>query len=80
VIISLVSSILIGILCGWLAGKIMRGRGYGVLVDLALGIAGSILGYFVAGLLQIAPVGLLGRIVVSTAGAVLVIFIVRKLQ
>ena len=58
----------------------MRGRGYGVAIDLVLGIAGSILGYFVAGLLQLSPVGIVGRIVVSTAGAVLVIYIVRKLQ
>ena len=32
--------IVIGILAGWLAGKIMRGRGYGVLIDLLLGIVG----------------------------------------
>ena len=78
--ISLVWSILIGILCGWLAGKIMRGKGYGVLIDLLLGIGGSVLGYFVFGLLGLSASGLIGRIVVSTAGAVLLIFIARKLS
>jgi len=78
--ISLIWSILIGILCGWLAGKIMRGKGYGVLIDLLLGIGGSVLGYFVFGLLGLSASGLIGRIVVSTAGAVLLIFIARKLS
>ena len=78
--IGLIWSILIGILCGWLAGQIMRGKGYGVLIDLLLGIGGSILGFFVSGLLGLSATGLVGRIVVSTAGAVLLIFIARKLS
>ena len=36
--------ICIGILAGFLAGKIMRGRGYGVLIDLLLGLVGSVVG------------------------------------
>ena len=78
--INLIWSILIGILCGWLAGQIMRGKGYGVLVDLLLGIGGSILGYLVFGLLGLSASPLVGRIVVSTAGAVMLIFIARKLS
>lgn len=72
--------IAIGILAGFLAGKIMQGKGYGVLLDLVLGLVGSILGYFVFGLLQLTPTGLLGRIVVSTIGAVLIVYIARKLK
>lgn len=72
--------IVIGILAGWLAGKIMRGRGYGVLVDLLLGIVGSVLGGFVFGLLGLYASGLIGRIVVATAGAVLLIWLVRRLR
>jgi uncharacterized membrane protein YeaQ/YmgE (transglycosylase-associated protein family) len=78
--IGLIISICIGILAGFLAGKIMRGQGYGVLLDLLLGIGGSILGYFVFGLLQLTPSGLIGRIVVSTAGAVMLIYIARRLS
>ena len=36
--------ILIGLIAGWLAGKVMKGGGYGVLVDIILGILGGILG------------------------------------
>jgi uncharacterized membrane protein YeaQ/YmgE (transglycosylase-associated protein family) len=71
--------IVIGILAGYLAGRIMRGRGYGLVIDLLLGIVGSILGGFVFGLLGIYAGSLIGQLVVATAGAVLLIFIARRL-
>ena len=71
--------IAIGILAGWLAGKIMRGRGYGVLLDLVLGIIGSLIGGFVFGLLGLHAYSLIGSIVVATAGAVILLFLVRRL-
>jgi uncharacterized membrane protein YeaQ/YmgE (transglycosylase-associated protein family) len=71
--------IAIGILAGWLAGKIMRGRGYGVLVDLLLGIVGSIIGGFVFGLLGLHAYGVVGSIVVATAGAMMLLYLVRHL-
>jgi len=70
--------IVIGIVAGWLAGKLMRGRGYGALMDLLLGIVGSILGGFVFGMLGLYGAGLVGRLVVATAGAVLLIYIARR--
>ncbi|HZP48951.1 MAG TPA: GlsB/YeaQ/YmgE family stress response membrane protein [Vicinamibacterales bacterium] len=76
----LVWQIVIGILAGFLAGQIMRGRGYGVLIDLVLGIVGSVLGGFVFGLLGLYATGLIGRLVVATAGAVLLIYVARRLK
>ena len=43
--------IAIGILAGFLAGQIMRGKGYGLVIDLLLGLVGSVVGGFVFGLL-----------------------------
>ena len=74
----LIWQILVGILAGWLAGKIMRGRGYGVLIDLLLGVVGAILGGFVFGMLGLVAYGIIGRIVVATAGAVMLIWIARQ--
>ena len=54
----LVWEIVIGILAGFLAGKIMRGRGYGLLLDLLLGIVGSMLGGMVFGLLGLYSSGI----------------------
>ncbi len=76
----LVWQIVIGILAGFLAGKIMRGRGYGVLMDLLLGIVGSILGGIVFGLLGLYSSSIVGQLVVATAGAVLLIYIARRLR
>jgi uncharacterized membrane protein YeaQ/YmgE (transglycosylase-associated protein family) len=76
----LIWQIVIGILAGFLAGKIMRGRGYGLLIDLLLGIVGSILGGTVFGLLGLHSSGIVGQLVVATVGAILLIVIVRSLR
>jgi uncharacterized membrane protein YeaQ/YmgE (transglycosylase-associated protein family) len=75
----LIEILLIGLIAGWLAGKVMRGRGYGVLVDILVGIVGSFLGGFVFGILGIYAGSLLGRIIVAFLGAVILIWLVRKL-
>jgi uncharacterized membrane protein YeaQ/YmgE (transglycosylase-associated protein family) len=72
--------IVIGILAGWLAGKIMRGRGFGVLMDLLIGIVGSLLGGLVFGLLGLYASGLIGSLVVATAGAMMLLYLVRRLR
>ncbi|HKV05486.1 MAG TPA: GlsB/YeaQ/YmgE family stress response membrane protein [Candidatus Acidoferrales bacterium] len=76
----LIWTILIGILAGWLAGQIVKGRGMGIAVDLIVGILGSILGGFVFGLLGLAAYGLLGRLVMSVVGAVILLLLVRVLK
>jgi uncharacterized membrane protein YeaQ/YmgE (transglycosylase-associated protein family) len=75
----LIWEICIGILAGFLAGKIMRGKGYGVLIDLLLGMVGSVVGGFVFGLLGLYGYGIVGQLVIATAGAVILIWLVRRL-
>ena len=72
--------IAIGILAGFLAGKIMRGRGFGILVDLLLGIVGSMIGGFLFGILGLYSAGLVGQLVVATIGAMLLLYLVRALR
>lgn len=72
--------IAIGILAGWLAGTLTRGRGFGVLMDLVVGILGSIVGGFVATLLGLSAHGIVGQVVVATGGAVLLLYLVRQLK
>jgi uncharacterized membrane protein YeaQ/YmgE (transglycosylase-associated protein family) len=76
----LVWQIVIGILAGWLAGKIMRGRGFGLLIDLLLGIVGSLLGGLVFGLLGLYSSGVIGSLVVATVGAMMLLYLVRHLR
>ena len=72
--------IAIGILAGFLAGKIMRGQGYGILMDLVLGLVGALLGGLVFGLLGLHGYGIVGQLVIATAGAVMLIWLVRRLR
>ena len=73
--------ILVGLIAGWLAGQVMKGGGYGVLVDIILGIVGGILGGWVFGALGIWPGGgIIGAILVSFVGAVNLVGIRRLLK
>jgi uncharacterized membrane protein YeaQ/YmgE (transglycosylase-associated protein family) len=72
--------ILIGILCGFIAGQIVKGRGMGVLVDLIVGIIGSLLGGWIFGLIGLAAYGLIGQLVMGVVGAVVLLLLVRMIK
>jgi len=73
--------IIIGIVAGWLAGKVMRGAGFGLLGDLVVGIVGAVLGGFLFGLLGISADGsLIGSLITATCGAIVLIFLVRLIK
>jgi uncharacterized membrane protein YeaQ/YmgE (transglycosylase-associated protein family) len=72
--------IVVGLIAGWLAGKVMKGGGYGVLVDIVLGILGGVVGGFVFGLLGLYAGSLIGQIVVAFVGAVILVWIARKVK
>jgi uncharacterized membrane protein YeaQ/YmgE (transglycosylase-associated protein family) len=70
--------IIVGLIAGFLAGKVMKGGGYGVLMDIILGILGAIVGGWLFGLLGIsAGGGLIGGILVAFVGAVILIWLTR---
>lgn len=74
---SFISFIIIGIVAGFLAGKIMKGRGFGLIVNLIVGIIGSVLGGWVFSLLGIATNGgTIGSLVMSVVGAIVLIWII----
>jgi uncharacterized membrane protein YeaQ/YmgE (transglycosylase-associated protein family) len=73
--------ILVGLIAGWAAGQIMKGSGYGVLMDIVLGIVGAILGGWIIRLLGFeATGGLVTSILVATLGAVVLVAISRMLK
>ncbi|HEY1401586.1 MAG TPA: GlsB/YeaQ/YmgE family stress response membrane protein [Terriglobales bacterium] len=73
--------ILVGLIAGWAAGKIMKGSGYGALTDIALGIVGAVIGGFLVRLVGFEPMGgLISSLVTATIGAIVLIAIARKLK
>jgi len=76
----LITLILVGIIAGWLAGKIMRGTGFGLLGDLIIGVVGSLLGGFVFGLLGVSSYNVIGSIAIATAGAILLLYLIRYIR
>jgi len=72
--------IIVGLIAGWAAGKIMKGGGYGVVADIFLGIVGGILGGWVVGLLGLGAGGLIWSILVAILGAVILIWITRLIK
>lgn len=76
---SLIISLIIGGIVGWLASVVMKTNAQmGWIANVLVGVGGSVLGYWIAGLLGIAPTGIL-RFVIAVAGAALLIFILSKL-
>jgi len=67
--------IVIGLIAGWLAGKISRGRGFGCITDIILGIVGSFIGGWVFMKLGIFGGGFLYSLAAATVGAVLLVLI-----
>jgi uncharacterized membrane protein YeaQ/YmgE (transglycosylase-associated protein family) len=73
--------ILVGLIAGWLAGQVMKGGGYGVLVDIILGIVGGVVGGWLFGALGIWPGGgIIGAILVAFVGAVILVWITRLIK
>ena len=76
----LVWLLLIGLIAGWLAGKLMKGSGFGVLGDIAIGVVGAFIGGFLFRLVGIYTGGLIGSVIVATIGAVVLLYVVRLLK
>jgi len=66
--------IIVGLIAGWLAGQVMKGGGYGVFVDIILGLLGGLLCGWLFGQLGIgAGGGMVGSIIVAFIGAVILV-------
>ncbi len=78
---SFIGFLVIGLVAGWLAGKVMGGRGFGLLGNIVVGVIGAILGGFLASLLLHLDVSgfNLESLIVAFAGAVVFLLILRAI-
>jgi uncharacterized membrane protein YeaQ/YmgE (transglycosylase-associated protein family) len=73
--------LIIGALAGWLAGQIMKGRGFGVIGNILVGVVGAFIGGFLFRVLGFAAFGLIAQLIMATIGAIILLWIagyVRK--
>jgi uncharacterized membrane protein YeaQ/YmgE (transglycosylase-associated protein family) len=75
-----ITALIIGGIVGWLASMVMKTNAQmGLIANIIVGIVGSMLGFWVAGLLGFVALGGIARFIVAIAGAALLIFILQKL-
>lgn len=76
---SWIISLIIGGVVGWLASIVMKTNAQmGLVANVLVGVVGSVLGFWLAGLVGLVPTGGVMRFVVAFGGAVLLIFLLRK--
>lgn len=76
----IIAWIIIGVLAGWITGKLMKGSGFGFFMDMIVGLVGALVGGFLSSLIGFGGVGqhgLIVSVVIAVIGAVLLTWIVR---
>ena len=73
--------LIIGAIAGWLAGVLVKGGGFGILVDILVGIVGAFIGGWLAGLIGVGVGGsMVASIVTATIGAIVLLVILRLVK
>lgn len=79
--LSIILWLVVGAIAGWIAGELMRGRGFGLIGNIIIGIVGAVIGGLLFGALGIGPgMGVIGSLITAIIGAVLLLFIVGLFQ
>ena len=73
-------AILIGLIAGWLTGKLMSGGGYGIFADILLGLVGAVIGSWIFNSLGIVVNGGIGYLAMATVGAIVLVGIVHLVR
>ena len=76
----IIAWIIIGVIAGWITGKLMKGSGYGFIMDMVVGLIGALIGGWVSSALGFGPTGahgMIGSIIIAVIGAVILTLIVR---
>jgi uncharacterized membrane protein YeaQ/YmgE (transglycosylase-associated protein family) len=75
-----IAFLIVGLVAGWLAGQIMKGRGAGLIVNLVVGVVGSYVGAIAFSAIGFSAHGFIGHLITATAGAVILLFVVGLLK
>jgi len=76
----IVAFLLIGLCAGFLAGKIMKGGGFGLIGNMVVGVVGAVVGGFVFKFLGFQATDMIGSLLTATAGAVILLFLIGLIK
>ncbi len=80
---SLIVTLVIGAIAGWLAAKVLKGTGFGLIGDIIVGVIGGYIGTWLWEVLRLPPVGgiwWVNAIVASTVGAIVLLVLLRLIR
>lgn len=77
---SIIAFLIIGIIAGWIAGKIMKGKGFGLFGDLGIGVLGALIGGFIFDIFGLHAFGFIGNLVTAVVGAVVFLYVLRLIK
>ena len=72
--------LIIGLIAGYLAGVIMKGKGFGLVGNLVVGVIGAIIGGFVFNALGIAAAGIIGSLIAAFVGAIILLWVISLVK
>lgn len=72
--------ILIGLAAGFLAGQILKGRGFGLVGNLIVGVLGALVGGFLAGAIGIGATNIIGTLLIATGGAIVLLLLISLIN
>jgi uncharacterized membrane protein YeaQ/YmgE (transglycosylase-associated protein family) len=72
--------LIIGVVAGWIAGHLTRGRGFGLLGDMIVGVIGAWLGSTILNVLGLYSFGFIGSVVTALIGAVVLLTFIRVIK
>jgi uncharacterized membrane protein YeaQ/YmgE (transglycosylase-associated protein family) len=79
---SLIVILIVGLIAGWIAGKVVRGTGFGIIGDIIVGVLGAFVGRWLFTTLHIALIGhfWVDAIVQAAVGAIVLLIILRLIR
>jgi uncharacterized membrane protein YeaQ/YmgE (transglycosylase-associated protein family) len=72
--------LIVGAVAGWLAGKVMKGRGFGLVGNILIGLVGAVVGGYVFDVLGLSASGTIGNIIVAFVGGVILVAVVNVIR
>jgi uncharacterized membrane protein YeaQ/YmgE (transglycosylase-associated protein family) len=76
----MIGTLILGLIAGWITGLVMRGSGFGVIVDILSGLVGAVIGRWIFGIIGASAHGRIGYLAMSVIGAIVLVAIVHAIE